>query len=392
MRYCRLRVTQFGRLCLANNGGTEIKRTKEEKMKKTLTLTALVALFSAPALAANMENPLYAPKTGEIYTKTGAGLMYKKADHSDAMKQNGKAGGTEFPIWRGAFDAGYGITERLSVNGGIAWTQDDDIGRKGMNNGQLGLTYRILDGLDNEHGLIWDVYANAHLGGVMEMKGSYSSKGFKYDNYTNGRYGVYAGMKLGKTWDKFTFMGFAELQQTFGNHNNLIDLRTGKDEATKAAIAAGGAGNLKTACDAGNENACLAVAMLAITSQTDELSVNLKSTLEFNTGFRAFYELDEKWSFGGAFKFSTRENNGIKSVYTPLTGKASDAANELAAKMSDMQDGWDEYVFTLSAAYNLTEWTQLVGYAEYTFDASEAQSQNGTDIKAEVGARVNMAF
>ncbi len=59
-------------------------------MKKTLKTLAIatVSMISTGAIAGttNMENPLFAPKSGEYFSKTGAALMYKRADHTDALK------------------------------------------------------------------------------------------------------------------------------------------------------------------------------------------------------------------------------------------------------------------------------------------------------------------
>lgn len=361
-------------------------------MKKTLTAACALAIVAGPALATNnLENPLYAPRAGDVYSKTGVGVMYKKADNEKAMQQNGNAGGIEWPIYRLTEDIGVGITDRLSVNGSLGWTQDNDIDRAGMHNGRIGLAYRVLNGVDNDHGLVWDVYADAHLGGVMKMEGSYDLiKGFKYDNYTNGRWGIYTGTRVGKTWNRFTFMGWTELQQTFGNHNNAIDTTPSKAIANAQIAQMGGMTNVLTACGMGNADACKLVGLAGL---SDELSVNLKSTLEFNIGVKAFYELDDKWSFGGGFTFKTRENNGIKSLHTKQNNAASTAvANALAAGMRDMNDGWDEYVLSAVVMRQVTDCVQAGLYAEYTFDSAEAMSQNGTDIKAEAGVRVNVLF
>lgn len=357
-------------------------------MKKSLSLAVIAAVFAAPAFAANLENPLYIPKTGEIYSKTGAGVMFKQADNSAAHQKNGRAGHSEWPIYRLTEDAGYGITDRLSAIAGLGWTQDNDIERAGLHNGRLGLNYRVLDGTMTD-GIVWDLYSDLHMGGVMPMKGSYSlTKGFKYDNYTNGRWGVYAGTKVGKTWDKFTLMAFGELEQTFGNHNNKIDTKPAQAEAQAAVNACLATYNMTT---------CMSnpafVQAYGVTQLSDELAVNLKSTLEWNAGLKAFYELNNDWSFGSGFTFRHRMDNGIKSVYTAQDNAISTAvANALAASMYDMNDGWNEYAVSASVSHMLTERVQGTLYAEYVFDHSSSNSQNGTDVKAEAGVRVNMAF
>ena len=55
-------------------------------MKKTISAAVALSVFAAPAIAANLENPLYMPKQGMGYSKTSAGVMYKVADDTEAMK------------------------------------------------------------------------------------------------------------------------------------------------------------------------------------------------------------------------------------------------------------------------------------------------------------------
>ena len=360
-------------------------------MKKTLSLAAIAAVFAAPAFAANLENPLYIPTTGEYFSKTGVGVMYKKADNSIAHQNNGRAGHSEWPIYRLSEDMGYGITDRLSVEASLGWTQDNDIDRAGLHNGRVGLNYRVFD-CSLTDGIVWDLYSDLHLGGVMPMKGAYYlDKGFKYDNYTNGRWGVFVGTKLGKTWDKFTLMGFFEAQQTFGNHNNEIDTTPAQAQALATITSVfGSLAAAQSACGGGNATACQLVGLAGL---TDELSVNLKSTVELNAGLKAFYEMDKDWSFGGGFTFRHRMDNGIKSVYTAQDNALSTAvANALAETMYDMNDGWDEYAISASVSHMLNDRVQGTFFAEYVFDDSNPMSQNGTDAKAEAGVRINVAF
>ena len=55
-------------------------------MKKTLKAAVALSVLTAPAYAANLENPLYMPKQGAVYSKTSAGVMYKVADDTNAMQ------------------------------------------------------------------------------------------------------------------------------------------------------------------------------------------------------------------------------------------------------------------------------------------------------------------
>ena len=338
-------------------------------MKKSLKLAVAASVLATPAMAANLENPLYMPTAGEFYSKTSGGLMLKVADSSDAHVKKGHDGATEFPIWRIQEDLGIGITDRIAIRGAFAYTHDADIDRKGMNHGRLGLIWRAIETSDD---IMLDIYADAHLGGINKMRGAYTeAKGFQYDNYSNGRWGFDAGVRFGKTWSKLTTSAFVEVLKTFGNSNNVIDIAGLNAEST---------------------------GMLAAAGIPSEISVDLKSTTEVNFGLNAFYQLNDRWSFGAGFKYNHHADNGVKSLATdidwqePYASGVKPLINGLLADLSDMDDGFDEYIVTLSAANQLTDNVQVAVYGEYTFDEAHANSQNGTDVKAEVGVRLNLAF
>lgn len=332
-------------------------------MKKTLKTVAIAAasMLTTGAMAGvtvNMENPLYIPTAGQFVSKTGVGLMYKVADHTDALKAKDHDGATEFPVWRFTEDFGFGITDRLSTYVSLGWTQNDDIDRKGMHRGRIGLNYRIIETLEN---FVWDMYGEGYLSGVTPMKGSYNLQtGFKYDNFSNGRWGAVLGTKVGKRWSRFTTSLFAEYLQTFGNHNNKID--------TSSFPAAYGF--------------------------PDEISVDLKSTKEITIGTNAFYQANDNWSFGGGFRFVEHTDNGVKSIHTDLSdsGYTPIVEQKLLKETKDMNDGWDEYILSAVVANQITDSFQLALVGEYTFDHSHKNSQNGTDVKAEVGVRANVRF
>ena len=344
-------------------------------MKKTLNAAVALSVFAAPAYAANLENPLYMPKQNEIYSKTSVGVMYKVTDDTTAMVKKGHDGATEFPIWRLHEDLGYGITDRLEAYAKVGYTHDDDIDRKGMHQGRVGLKYRAFETTD---GFAWDVYADAHLGGVSGMAGSYAANGFTYDNYSNGRWGFHVGSQVGKTWSKFTGAAFFEVLQTFGNDNNEIVLNS---------IDAGPLGVMSRP-------------MLTAMGFPEEISVDLKSTTEFNAGLKTFYQIDDRWSVGAGFTFKHHEDNGVEGLATDLNKAANPTyavyqqklVEGLLAETKDMNDGFDEYIISLSGSYQLTDATQVTLYGEYTFDDAHQMSQNGTDVKAEIGARVNVVF
>lgn len=339
-------------------------------MKKTWKVAVAASVLAGPAMAANLENPLYLPTQGEIYSKTGFGVMYKKADSTQAHILKKHDGAEEFPIWRFSEDIGYGITDRIAVHGSFGYTKDGDIDRKGMHQGRIGMTYRAFDEFDD---FIWDWYADIHMGGVSKMTGEFQllsmsplAGAFQYDNYSNGRWGFHAGTKFGKTWSGFTAAAFAEIQQTFGNHNNEI-------RVDRLAAAVNGMGG----------------------DLPNDITVDLKSTTEFNAGFKAFYEFDEKWSLGGGFTYKHHVDNGVESVHTALNMANpvnNMVVNSLLAQLENMNDGFDEYIVSVSVARQMTDAIQVALYGEYTFDTAHAMSQNGTDVKAEAGVRLNVRF
>ena len=320
-------------------------------MKKSLKclLAVTASVVSAEAFAAsNMENPLYMPKNREVYLKTSAAVMYKKTDDTPALKARGLDHTEEFPIWRFSEDIGYGITDRLALIGRFGYTHDDDIARKGMHRGRL--------------------YGEAFLSGASPMKGTYTKTGFKFDNYSHGRYGIIFGTRLGKTWDKFTLAGHFEYLQTFGNHNNKISI----------------------ARDAPVSGTPYTMGMIQF---PEEIEANLRSTHETCFGFDTGYQITDTWSLGAGFEYYEHADNGVKSVHTKMPNATSEqVAQGLSKKFSNMRDGWDEYVLKLNVANQLTDNMQLTLFTEYTFDDSHSGSQNGTDIKWETGVRFNARF
>ena len=332
-------------------------------MKKTLKAAVALSVLTAPAYAANLENPLYMPKQGAVYSKTSVGVMYKKADHTEAHQQKGHAGATEFPIWRAHEELGYGILDNLELYGKFGYTHDSDIDRKGMHLGRAGLKYRALT---TEGGFVWDMFADMHFGGVSAMSGSYGVDGFTYDNYSNGRWGFHLGTQFGQTWDKFSVAAFAELLHTFGNDNNEIDI------SSVAKIYNGMGGKLPS-----------------------EISVDLASTTEFNAGLKAFYEINDTWSIGGGFTWKRHEDNGVEGLSTDIDMTNlvnAGLISNLLKQTKDMNDGFDEYIVSLSVANQITDMMQVAVYGEYTFDTAHRGSQNGTDVKAELGVRLNVEF
>ncbi len=341
-------------------------------MKKTLKAAVALSVFAAPAYAANLENPLYMPSQGSVYSKTSAGVMYKIADDTQAMIDKKHAGATEFPIWRLHEELGYGILDNLEAYAKFGYTHDDDINRKGMHLGRAGLKYRALE----MSGYVWDLYADAQLGGISEMSGAYTATGFDYDNYSNGRWGFHVGTQFGKQFDKFSVAAFAEVLRTFGNDNNSIDISGMLVDTDKLGFGMG-------------------IVPATAFGLPSEISVNLKSTTEVNAGLKAFYQMNDKWSFGTAFTYKHHADNGVESLATAVdktNTMTATAVKVLEGMVADMNDGFDEYIIGLSAAYQMTDATQVAVYGEYTLDTAHDQSQNGTDVKAELGVRLNVQF
>lgn len=335
----------------------------KKSLKGLIAITASVITTGAFA-SSNIENPLYMPKNREVYLKTGAAMMYKTVEKTQATEKKGTDGDLEFPVWRFTGDIGYGITDRLDVHGHFGYTKDGEIDRKGMHRGRIGLMYRVLEDSDP---FVLDLYGDAYLSGITPMKGTYTANGFDFANYSNGRWGAIVGTRFGKTWDDFTLGAHVEYLQTFGNHNNKIGI---------------GIPTLVTAL-----------------GFPDEIAVDLKSTHETVAGFDAMYQANEKWSFGAGFEFIEHSDNGVKSIHTklkaPLPGYETaqqNTVNQLLAATKDMNDGWDEYVIKTSASYQYTDDIQFTVFFEYTFDDAHVQSQNATDVKAELGVRMNARF
>lgn len=343
-------------------------------MKKPLiSLIALTAsVVSANALAAsNMENPLYMPQNREVYLKTAVASMYKTVEGTQATDAKGTSGQTEFPVWRFFGDIGYGITDRLDVHGHFGYTRDNEINRKGMHRGRIGLMYRVLT---EDAPFVLDLYGDAYLSGISPMKGTYTPNGFDFANYSNGRWGAIAGARFGKTWNDFTLAGHVEYLQTFGNHNNKIAL-----------------------------DPALGLSAIGFPS---EISVDLKSTHETVAGFDAMYQLSKKWSLGGGFEYIEHYDNGVKGIHTQLAKLPNvevrpgvtlpmmqqKVVNDLLAATKDMDDGWDEYVIKTNVAYQYTDDVQFSVFFEYTLDEAHAKSQNATDEKMELGIRMGARF
>ena len=333
-------------------------------MKKIISIAVATAAVTTSAMAANMENPLYLPSAGDVYSKTTIGLMLKVTDSTDNQRLRDNNGATEFPIWRPVQELGVGITNRWAVHGMVGYTYDGDVDRKGFHLGRLGTTYRIIDNLD---GYVWDLYGDFHLGGIEKMKGSLNLSKvkpgevvFNYDNYSNGRWGAHVGTKFGRRWSDLTASAFVEVLRTWGNHNNEIDV---------------------------SELVPVFYGLLP-----NKLSVDLKSTWEVNAGANIFYQMTDRWSGGLGFRYNYHATNGLDSVYTGVPALIESAVDQLVSKYKNMEDHFNEYIFNLTLAYQFRDGIQVAWYIEDTYDNGARLSANTTDLKVETGLRLNFVF
>ena len=346
-------------------------------MKKTLKIAMLATLSVTPALAdspyttnmlGNMENPLFLPAQNEVYSKVGFGVMYKVTDNNDAQQKLFHNGAQEFPIWRPAMELGYGITDRWAIHGQLGYTHNHDADRYGFHLGRIGTTYRLVKSADD---WVWDIYGDFHMGGMEKMKGALvmgadGEPTFSYDNFSNGRWGYHVGTKFGKVWDRWTTSAFAELLRTWGNHNNEIDVSL-----------------LKTMSP-------------AFATLPDKMSVDLKSTTEFDLGANAFYQVNDRWSFGVGLKYIYHAQNGIKKLHTKMPdsvpGPAQDMVYTLLEGYKEMHDRFGEFAQNFTLAYQATDRTQVAWFVENTLDNGQRLSGSTTDFKIETAIRLNVKF
>lgn len=332
-------------------------------MRKSLKMAVAVGVLATPAMAANMENPLYLPGAGQLYSKTMLGLMHKHTDDTLSQIQSGGAQQHEFPILRVSEELGYGITDRLMILGQVGYTYNPDIERQGLHLGRLGVNYRIFDGMVTSP-FVWDVYADAHLGGISKMTGEYTAKGFKYDNYSTGQYGVWVGTKVGQTWGAFTGALYAEAAYYFASDNTEVDIA------------------LPTPLGA--------VKGTAVADMAD--------FQDWNIGIKTSYDINPDWTLGLGFAWKHHGAHEIESAEIEISEMPAGLPPAQVAAMADgfknrnLEDAFEEFPITLSIARAFSETTQVALYGEYTIDHGDAGSQNTTDIKWEVGARLNLQF
>ncbi|MBD5405171.1 hypothetical protein HDR59_01320 [bacterium] len=151
-------------------------------MKKVSLLSLLSVLAISTAAGAHTENPFYAPAEGKVYSITSVemGDQFKGVDDSTLTIRE---------------KVGYGITNKLSVNGSIDYLFDSYMGEAfeedGLGMFNFGLTYRYLTG-----SMLADAYFNY---------GTSMDKDVWYDNNT-----LTFGTKFGKRTSKYAVAGLVE--------------------------------------------------------------------------------------------------------------------------------------------------------------------------------------
>jgi hypothetical protein len=361
-------------------------------MNNALKGLAAAALIAAPLAADNIENPLYAPKAGGIYSRTALGFMSKEVDDSLINRLKGTDGAVQSVV-RFYEDLGYGITDRLALQLSIGYTSNSDADRSGMHQGRLGLSWRAMEGRP----LVLDVYADAHLGGISAMEAELANSkngvpgqaslatqfGLNYKNYTTGQWGAYVGARAGRRFGGAALAAFAEICQKFAGSNNEITI-------DKGLAAYGMPSPLPSP-----------LPLAPVLPPT--FSVELKPTMDYNFGAKYFHQLSDAWSCGAAYTYKYHADNEAEAVLLePLPDAGGNPLYQYQASIArglrdgfvgSLDDGYDEHIVNLSLAFAFGRNVQLAGYFEYTSDAAFGDKcQNTTASKTEFGLRLNLSF
>lgn len=145
-------------------------------MKKVSILSLLATLAISTAASANVEDPLYAPAKGTVYSKT-------------AITKQDKVYGLVEKV-------GYGINDKIAIDGTINYIYPDvDGADSGFGSLNIGGTYRLTNG-----NIITDIYANYERQIDKDMVGEYNE--------------IMAGVKAGKRTAKWTAAAMAGVDHT----------------------------------------------------------------------------------------------------------------------------------------------------------------------------------
>ncbi len=136
-------------------------------MKKISLLSLLTVMAVSTAASAHVEDPLYMPAKGRLYSVTEV----SKADKNYGLYET----------------IGYGITDRFAIDGTVnhLWVHEEE---DGFGSFKFGGKYRL-----STAGLITDVYASYETDIDEDVIGDFSS--------------IEAGLKFGKMTNKWTLAG-----------------------------------------------------------------------------------------------------------------------------------------------------------------------------------------
>lgn len=145
-------------------------------MKKVSLLSLLAVLAVSTAAQANVEDPLYTPAKGKLYSKT-----------SVAKSKS---------VYNFAEEVGYGISNKFAIAGTIDYQNDTDSDADGFSFIKIGGKYRISGGA-----FITDAYIDY-------------TKAIDEDVWgTDDAYILDAGVRFGKQTAKYTVAGYVGLNR-----------------------------------------------------------------------------------------------------------------------------------------------------------------------------------
>ncbi len=326
-------------------------------MKKALYTMIAASVLSTPAIAKmDMENPLYIPQAGELYSKTSVGLGYRKTDGAQANQYINAQTQTQSNIVRITEQAGFGITDNLSVNGQISYEDNQRADKTGLSFDRLGLTYRLLE-TDNR--IMADVYGGLELGGLIKQQTNFASYAFTENSTSDGAYGFYLGARTGFQYCRFTNMIFAEVTQNFGNSNNSLYVGD---------------------------------SIFGMAFGKDSTSLNTKSTTDFAAGIKTFYFLNPKWSLGAGFTYKYNHSYMAHNFDDAGLSGYEMLVEEAKILINDFQNNHNEYIFSAQATHNFATDMQLTLYTDFTIDSFNNNSTFGSEYDVELGVRYNVSF
>jgi len=113
-------------------------------------------------------------------------------------------------------------------------------------------------------------------------------------------------------------------------------------------------------------------------------------------GANAFYQVNDRWSWGVGVKYIYHAQNGIESLYTEIPSSVPAGVRAqvegMLANYKEMHDRFGEFAQSLTVAYQATDRMQLAWFIENTLDNGQHLNANTTDFKLETAIRLNVRF